>query len=131
MAADRDRPLSPHLQIYRLPLNAILSITHRLTGLLLVLGSVLFVVLLICAAAGSQSYNAFYDIITHWLGRIVLFGFTLALYVHLCTGIRHLLWDAGYGFELHVATRNSYIILAVAAGLTVFTWAIAYAVSGG
>lgn len=130
MAADRDRPLSPHLQIYRLPLNALLSITHRITGLVLVIGSVLAVMLLIAAASGSQVYAEFHAAMRNWAGTVVLFLFTLALYFHLCTGIRHLFWDAGYGFELHTATRNSWLIIAAATILTVLTWAVALAADG-
>ena len=131
MAADRDRPLSPHLQVYRLPLNAVLSITHRLTGLVLALGGVLLVAMLVAAASGSQAYQDLYVVATHWLGQIVLFGFTLALYFHLCAGIRHLFWDAGYGYELDTATRGSWAILIGAIVLSVLTWALAIAVNGG
>lgn len=128
MAGDRDRPLSPHLQIYRLPLNAILSITHRLTGLVLALGAVLLVVMLMAAAAGSQAYQSVHVIWAHWAGQIVLFAFTLALYYHFCAGIRHLVWDAGYGYSLPAARRGSWAILAGAAALTVITWALALAI---
>lgn len=128
MAADRDRPLSPHLQIYRLPLNAILSITHRMTGLILVVGASLLVVMLVAAAAGSQAYQVLYAVVAHWTGQVVLFGFTLALYYHLCAGVRHLVWDAGYGYDLDAARRGSWAVLAGAAILTVTTWGIALAV---
>lgn len=130
MAADRDRPLSPHLQIYRLPLNAVLSITHRLTGLLLALGAVGVVTMLVAAASGSQVFQSFHAAATHWLGQIVLVGFTLALYYHLCAGIRHLVWDAGYGYELQTATRTSWAVIVGAIVLTVLTWLLAYSVNG-
>lgn len=131
MAAERDRrPLSPHLQIYRLPLNALLSITHRITGLLLVVGAIWVVVLLVAAASGSQSYQALYAAMTNWLGQIVLFGMTLALYIHLCTGIRHLFWDAGFGLELPTTRLTARAVIAGAVALTVLTWALAIAVTG-
>lgn len=130
MARDRERPLSPHLQIYRLPLNGILSITHRLTGLALALGALLLVGLLILAAAGSQAYNAVYPLLTHWFGRLVLLGFTLALYYHLCAGIRHLFWDAGRGYELETARRTAWVVIAGAVVLTALTWGVALAVDG-
>lgn len=129
--AGRAKPLSPHLQIYRLPLNAILSITHRITGVILALGAVLVVAMLIAAASGSQAFGAMYAIAAHWLGQIVLFGFTLALYYHMCAGVRHLFWDAGYGYELSTARRSSYAIIVVAIVLTLATWGLAYSVSGG
>lgn len=131
MAAERDRPLSPHLQIYKLPLNALLSITHRLTGLLLALGAVGVVVMLIAAASGSQVYQVFHAAAIHWLGRLILVAFTLALYYHLCAGIRHLVWDAGYGYELRSARIGSRLVLTGAVVLTVLTWLLAYAVNGG
>lgn len=130
MARDRERPLSPHLQIYRLPLNAILSITHRLTGLTLALGAVLLVGLLIAAAAGSQAYYTIYPLLSHWLGRLVLLAFTLALYYHLCAGVRHLFWDAGLGYELDTARRTGWAVIAGAVVLTVLTWGLALAVNG-
>ncbi|WP_067562188.1 succinate dehydrogenase, cytochrome b556 subunit [Halofilum ochraceum] len=129
--AGRAKPLSPHLQIYRLPLNAILSITHRITGVVLALGAVLVVAYLIAAASGSQAFGAMYSMGAHWLGQIVLFGFTLALYYHMCAGVRHLFWDAGYGYELQTARRTSYAIIVVAVVLTLVTWTVAYTVSGG
>ncbi len=129
--ARRAKPLSPHLQIYRLPLNAILSITHRMTGVILALGTVLVVAMLIAAASGSQAFGAMYATGAHWLGQVVLFGFTLALYIHMCAGVRHLFWDAGYGYELQTARRSSHAIIMVAIVLTIATWAVAYSVSGG
>lgn len=128
MAGERARPLSPHLQIYRLPLNAILSISHRLTGLLLALGTTLLAITVMLVAAGPEVYAGGYAVASHWLGKIVLFLFTAALYYHLCAGVRHLFWDAGYGYDLDTARRSSYAVLAGAATLTVVTWAVALAV---
>lgn len=131
MAAERDRPLSPHLQIYKLPLNALLSITHRLTGLLLALGAVGVVVMLVAAASGSQVYQAFHAVALHWLGQVVLVGFTLALYYHLCAGIRHLVWDAGYGYDLRAARIGSWLVMLGAIVLTLLTWVLAHVAGGG
>lgn len=128
MPADRQRPLSPHLQIYRLPLNAILSISHRLTGIVLALGSALVVFMLMSAAAGAEAYQTAHAIASHWSGRIVLFLFTLALFYHLCAGIRHLVWDAGYGYSLEAARRGSIAVLAGAAALTILTWILALSI---
>jgi succinate dehydrogenase / fumarate reductase, cytochrome b subunit len=128
MPADRERPLSPHLQIYRLPLNAVLSISHRLTGIVLALGAALVVFMLMAAAAGSEAYRSAHAIASHWTGLIVLFLFTLALFYHLCAGIRHLVWDAGYGYSLDAARRGSLAVLAGAAALTVLTWLLALSI---
>lgn len=130
MVRDRERPLSPHLQIYRLPLNAILSITHRLTGLSLALGAVLLVGLLIAAAAGSQAYYAVHPLLTHWPGQLVLLAFTLALYFHMCAGIRHLFWDAGRGYELDTARRSAWAVIVGAVLLTALTWGVAVVING-
>lgn len=131
MAAERDRPLSPHLQVYRLPLNALLSITHRITGVVLALGAALVVAALVAAASGSRVYQSFHAASYHWLGQVVLIGFTLALYFHLCAGVRHLFWDAGHGYELRAANLGSWAIMLGAVVLTAVTWALAYAVNGG
>jgi succinate dehydrogenase / fumarate reductase cytochrome b subunit len=131
MAADRDRPLSPHLQVYKLPLNALLSITHRLTGLVLALGSAGVVLMLVMAASGSRTYQAFHAASYHWLGQVILVAFTLALYYHLCAGIRHLFWDAGYGYDLKTANLGSWLILLGAVVLTALTWLVALTASGG
>jgi len=130
MAADRERPLSPHLQVYRLPLAAVLSITHRITGVALALGAVLMVLLLVAAASGSQVYTAVYPLTAHWLGQLILFGFTVALYYHMCAGIRHLFWDAGYGYELDTVRRTSWLVMGGAVALSVLTWIVAIAANG-
>ena len=119
------RPLSPHLQIYRLPLTALLSISHRASGIVNSLGAVLLVYVLVSAAGGADSYAFANALVTSWFGRLVLFGFTLALYFHFCNGIRHLFWDVGYGFELETAKKTAHLVLIGAAGLTILTWVIA------
>lgn len=130
MARDRERPQSPHLQVYRLPLNAILSILHRMTGVGLTFGLVLLVGVLITAAAGSQAYQVVQALLTHWLGQLVLLGFTLALYYHLCAGIRHLFWDAGHGYEPVTTQRTAWAVMGGAVVLTALTWGLALIVNG-
>lgn len=125
MAFEDNRPLSPHLQVYRLPLTAVLSVAHRLTGLAIVLGTVLLVLALFTVAAGPQAYAKTSMLLDSWAGRLVLIAFTFALYFHLCNGIRHLVWDMGYGFELQTADRSALLALAGAAALTVVTWLVA------
>ncbi len=125
MALEDNRPLSPHLQVYRLPLTAVLSVAHRLTGLAIVLGTVLLVLALFTVAAGPQAYATTYMLLDSWAGRLLLIAFTFALYFHLCNGLRHLVWDMGYGFELETADRSALLTLAGAAVLTVVTWLVA------
>lgn len=120
-----NRPLSPHLQIYRLPLVAIMSITHRITGVALSAGTILLVIWLGSAAYGPEAYDQVSACLASPVGMIVLFGFSAAFYYHLCNGIRHLVWDAGRGFELATVKRANKLVLLAAIVLTLGTWAYA------
>jgi len=120
----RTRPLSPHLQVYRLPMLALMSITHRATGVVLAIGSLLLAFWLAAAAYGPDAYAFAAALIGSPIGYLVLLGFTVALYYHLFNGIRHLVWDAGWGFEIPQAYKSGYIVLVATAALTVLTWAI-------
>ncbi|MEM7207217.1 MAG: succinate dehydrogenase, cytochrome b556 subunit [Pseudomonadota bacterium] len=121
-------PLSPHLQVYRLPLTALISITHRATGAVLSAGALLFVILLAAAASGANSYNAIHSHLSSWYGTIFLMGYTFALFFHMCNGIRHLFWDIGWGFDLATADLTAKLVIAGAAALTAIAWAIALGV---
>lgn len=94
-----ERPLSPHLQVYRLPLTAWVSITHRATGVFLSLGAVLLVLVLVAAALGSAPFAAAQAGLQSFIGRLLLWGWIYALLFHLVHGIRHLIWDTGHGFD--------------------------------
>jgi len=120
------RPLSPHLQIYKLPLTALLSILHRMTGVLLFLGLIVLIVVLATAAWDAPGYATLQALLSHWLGQLFLFGWTAALYLHLCNGIRHLFWDAGWGFTLQRTQQSAYITIAATLLLTAATWSLAY-----
>ena len=122
--SNNNHPISPHLQIYRLPLAAIVSITHRLTGVMLAFGCVLLVWLLAAAAQGAESYEALVPHYQAWYGQIIVLGFLFSLYLHFCNGIRHLFWDVGYGFELETVDLTAKIAIGMAAVLTVVTWMI-------
>jgi len=125
--AARARPLSPHLQIYRLPLVAIMSITHRITGIGLALGTILLAAWLGGGAYSPEAYAGMSGFLGSWFGYLLLIGWSIALYFHLCNGIRHLFWDIGRGFELAQAHRANGIVLAATVILTVVTWAVALA----
>ena len=129
MAVDK-RPLSPHLQIYRLPLVAVLSITHRITGVTNTVGSLLVIYWISALASGPEAFERAQAVLGSWLGLLVLFGFSLGLFYHLCNGIRHLFWDAGKGFELETARRSGIAVLAAAGGLTLLVWIVAFATGG-
>jgi succinate dehydrogenase / fumarate reductase cytochrome b subunit len=125
------RPLSPHLQIYRPQLTSVLSITHRLTGMALVAGTLVLVYWLLAAASGPESYASAQALLGSWFGRAVLLIFTYALFFHLCNGIRHLFWDVGMGFELKTAYASGNAVIVASIALTVVAWALAYAMRVG
>lgn len=118
-------PTSPHLQIYRLPLTALLSITHRITGVLLAFGCVLLVGVLAAAADGAASYQAIVPHLQSGYGQIFLAGLVFSLYLHFCNGVRHLIWDVGYGFELATVDLTARLAIVLAFALTVATWVVA------
>lgn len=123
----KTRPTSPHLDIYRLPLTALLSISHRITGVINSLGAVLLVLVLAAAAGGPERFSFGTALLQSWFGKLILFGFTLTLYFHFCNGIRHLFWDIGKGFELETSRKSARLTLIGAGILTVLTWLVALA----
>ncbi|MCP4983596.1 MAG: succinate dehydrogenase, cytochrome b556 subunit [Gammaproteobacteria bacterium] len=118
-------PTSPHLQIYRLPLTALLSITHRITGVILAFGCLLLVWILATAAEGEAAYQTLVPHLDSWYGQIFLLGFVFSLYLHFCNGVRHLFWDTGYGFELETVDLTAKLAIALAIILTIATWVVA------
>lgn len=122
--ANADRPLSPHLQIYRWQLTSVLSILHRATGIWISLGALVLVWWLLAAAAGPGPYAAVEGFLGSWLGLLLLFGWTFSLFYHLCNGIRHLVWDTGVGFELSSTYASGWTVVAASAVLTILAWAV-------
>lgn len=114
-----DRPLSPHLQIYKPQLTSILSISHRATGLALSVGMVVLVWWLLAAAIGPDAYAQVQGFLGSWLGILLLIGWTYSLFFHLCNGIRHLVWDTGYGLDLPTTYASGWAVVAASAALTV------------
>jgi succinate dehydrogenase / fumarate reductase cytochrome b subunit len=125
------RPLSPHLQIYRLQITSVLSISHRLTGLALSVGTLLLVWWLVALARGPDAFARAQSFVGSWLGRVLLLGWTFSLFFHLANGIRHLCWDAGYGFEIKTATVSGWVVVAASVALTVVAWVVGLAAMGG
>jgi succinate dehydrogenase / fumarate reductase, cytochrome b subunit len=117
-----DRPLSPHLQIYRWQLTSVLSILHRATGLALSAGTVLLVWWLVAAASGPDAYEGVENFLGSWLGFLLLFGWTLSLFYHLCNGIRHLVWDTGRGLDLKSTYIGGWLVVGGTAALTLIAW---------
>jgi succinate dehydrogenase / fumarate reductase cytochrome b subunit len=120
------RPLSPHLQVYRLQLTSVLSISHRATGILLAVGALALALWLLAAASGAPAFDRAQAVAGSWIGRLLLAALLFSLYFHLCNGIRHLVWDAGYGFDLRVAYRSGYAVLAASVLLTLITLVAAW-----
>jgi len=129
MATD-NRPLSPHLQIYRPEITSVLSILHRLTGVALTVGTLLLAWWLIAAGAGPEAFATAQGWIGSFLGILLMLGWTWALFYHLCNGIRHLAWDAGWGFELETATNTGWAVVGASAVLTVLAWILGLAFWG-
>lgn len=123
--ATPNRPLSPHLQVYRLPLTALMSISHRATGIGLTGGTLLLTWWIAAAAYGEDAYAQVQAFLGSWIGLILLLGFSFALFFHLCNGIRHLVWDAGRNFELDQTRRADVMVLIGAGALTAATWFMA------
>jgi len=125
-----ERPLSPHFQVYRPQLTSVLSFLHRITGVALAVGTLLLVWWLAAAASGPDAFATAQSFIGHMIGRLLLFGWTFAMFYHLLNGIRHLFWDAGYGYELATAYRSGWAVVLVATALTLLAWALGYAAGG-
>jgi succinate dehydrogenase / fumarate reductase cytochrome b subunit len=121
------RPLSPDLQIYRPQLTSVLSISHRVTGIALSVGTLLLISWLIAAAAGPQAYSIMQGFIRSWLGLVLLFGWTFSFFFHLCNGIRHLVWDTGCGFELRTIYASGWTVITASSVLTVVAWIASFA----
>lgn len=121
-----ERPLSPHLQIYRPMLTMTMSIVHRITGVALYAGVFLLVWWLSAAAASDAYFEMVQGFFGHWFGRIVLFGFTWALVHHAIGGFRHLLWDTGRGFDLKLVELMARANLVGSIVITLLLWIIGY-----
>ena len=131
MATQRERPLSPHLLIYRPQVTSVLSITHRFAGVALSFGALVLTYWLTSAAYGPEAFARAQAALGSWFGRLVLFGLTFSLFFHLCNGVRHLAWDVGWGFEMNQLRATGWLVVAASLILTLASWFAAYAVAAG
>jgi succinate dehydrogenase / fumarate reductase cytochrome b subunit len=131
MTARIERPLSPHIQTYRWTLTMALSIVHRATGIALYVGTLLLAWWLIAAATGPNPYAYVQAFTTSFIGRLIVFGYTWALMHHLLSGLRHLVWDLGYGFKANEREALTWGAAVGGISLTVLLWIIAYVIGGG
>lgn len=119
-----NRPLSPHLQVYKPQLTSVMSILHRGTGMALAVGALYLAIWVVFAAASPDTYAQFQSFNTSIVGRIILGGWLFCAFYHLGNGIRHLFWDAGYGFEIKDAYRSGWIVVAVSLIATIVSWIV-------
>ena len=126
----RPRPLSPHLQVYRPQITSFLSIMHRFTGIILALSTLLFSYWLLSATYGPEKFAIAQTVMSSWFGQSVLCGLTFSVFYHLSNGIRHLAWDAGWGFELDRVKITGWLIILFTTAMTVLTLVAAYSASG-
>lgn len=121
--AETQRPLSPHLQVYRWQVQMMTSILHRATGIALSIGSLVLVWGLLALAAGDEAFQQFQNVATSPVGIILLVGWSWALFYHLCNGIRHLVQDTGAGYTIPEFVRSSWLSIVGSVLLTVLAWA--------
>ena len=122
---DSNNPLSPHLQIYRWHISSLLSITHRISGVINLLALILIFFWLVVLSLGENNYELFLSIVNSFFGKFILIGFTWSMSFHLLSGIRHLAWDLGYGFEIKTANISGVIVIISSLALTIIFWLFA------
>ena len=120
-----DRPLSPHLSIYRWPVTMVSSILHRATGVAMSLGFIVLVTWLFDAASGPDAYAMFLGAADTLVGKLFLVGWSFAFFYHFANGIRHLVWDTGRGFEKQQATASAWFVIVLSVMLTAGFWGVA------
>ena len=122
---DFNNPLSPHLQIYRWHISSLLSITHRIAGIINLFALILIFFWLIVLSLGESNYELFLFIINSFFGKFILIGFSWSMIFHLLSGIRHLAWDLGYGFEIKTANISGVVVIISSLVLTIIFWLFA------
>ncbi|MDE0308824.1 MAG: succinate dehydrogenase, cytochrome b556 subunit [Acidiferrobacterales bacterium] len=125
-----NRPVSPHIQIYRPQLTSVMSILHRITGVVLAFGAVLIALWLSAIAYNPDLSNRIFEFLSGVTGRLFLFIWTLNLFYHLCNGIRHLFWDSGKGFEITQVYRSGWVAITCSFILTIVVWTVGYTACG-
>ncbi len=122
---DSNNPLSPHLQIYRWQISSLLSIAHRISGVINLLALSLIFFWLILLSLGESNYELFLLIINSFFGKFILIGFTWSMSFHLLSGLRHLFWDLGYGFEIKTANISGIVVIVSSLIMTIIFWLLA------
>ncbi len=122
---DSKNPLSPHLQIYRWHISSLISITQRISSVINLLAIILIFFWLLVLSFGESNYELFLLISNSFIGKFILIGFTWSMSFHLLSGIRHLVWDLGYGFEIKTANISGIIVIIFSLTLTIIFWLLA------
>ena len=122
--SNTERPLSPHLSIYRWPITMTLSILHRISGVAMTAGLIALAAWFMAVAAGGADYDQAVALMTSVLGRICLIAWSFAFFLHLANGVRHLFWDVGRGFEIKQANASAWFVLLFAIAMTAIFWAV-------
>jgi succinate dehydrogenase / fumarate reductase cytochrome b subunit len=120
-----ERPTSPHLTVWRWHATMLTSILHRVSGCALYGGALILAGWAISLAFGPEAYACYMGVMGSWFGKLVLLGLTAAIFYHTANGIRHLVWDAGIGFDVKLADLTSVVVLAFTVAATAATWIIA------
>ena len=122
---DSKNPTSPHLQIYRWHISSLISITHRISGIINLLALILIFFWLLFLSFGENNYELFLLSINSFFGKFILIGFTWSMSFHLLSGIRHLAWDLGYGFEIKTANFSGMLVIIFSLAITIAFWLFA------
>ena len=119
---DNQNPLSPHLQVFSWHISSLLSITHRISGVINLLALILIFFWLLILSFGESNYELFLIVINSFFGKFILIGFTWSMCFHILSGVRHLVWDMGYGFEIKTANISGIIVIIFSLVLTIVFW---------
>jgi succinate dehydrogenase / fumarate reductase, cytochrome b subunit len=122
---DNQNPISPHLQIYRWHISSLLSITHRITGVINLLALILMFFWILTFSFSENNYELFLLSINSFFGKFILIGFTWSMSFHIFSGIRHLAWDMGYGFEIKIANISGILVILSSLVTTIIFWLLA------
>jgi len=117
----RERPLSPHLSIYKPQITSVMSIMHRITGIFLLLGLFLDVAFIFALVCGEESFNSMVAFINSFFGKLIMTGFIFSLYYHLCNGIRHMFWDMGKGINIPCVKKSGILVFAISITASIAT----------
>ena len=123
--ADNQNPISPHLQIYRWHISSLLSITHRITGVINLLAIILMFFWILTLSFSENNYELFLKVTNSFFGKFILIGFTWSMCFHLLSGVRHLIWDMGYGFEIKTANASGILVIILSLVMTILFWVFA------